>query len=119
MDFRKWMDNERPFKPWKASKEQILNFWNNLPSNISIVSGKPIPPRFQGSTLPYDGIRVSGTSQFINSVMSRVKDIVKYDGNNTKLNLLYKQQVDKNTDYPLPNSFVFYVQVRERTKGKE
>ncbi len=41
-----------------------------------------------------------------------LKDILHYDGGNTKLLLRYHQQVDKNTHQPLPNSFVFYAQVR-------
>jgi hypothetical protein len=117
MDFRNWIDH--PAKPWKASKKQILNFWSKLPENMPLVADKPIPSRYQGQTYSYDGMRITGTSQFINSIMSKIKDIVKFDDNNTKLNLIYRQQVDKNTDYPLPNSFVFYVQVRERTKGKK
>jgi hypothetical protein len=62
----------------------------------------------------YDGIRVTGSHQFINAVVSRLKDILNYDGGNTKLFLRYHQQVDKKTQQPLPNSFVFYVQVRSK-----
>lgn len=111
MDFKTWIES----KSWKASKKQTADFWQKLPDNMPIVSTKPIPYKFQGSTYPYDGFRITGTPGFINSIMSRTKDILRYDGNNTKLGLIYKQQIDKNSGSPL-NSFALFVQVRERNK---
>jgi hypothetical protein len=114
LDFRDWVEQT---KPWKADKEQILNFWSRLPGAMPIQPFKVVPKAHQGSTYTYDGVRVTGTQQFINSIVSRIKDLINYDQGNTRLHLRYRQQVDKDTQEPLPNSFVFYVQVRER--GKE
>jgi len=118
--FRCWCEQEdyispNPQKPWKAKKDEIKKFWQALPASIPIQPLNIIPGNYKGSTYMYDGIRVTGSHQFINSVASRLKDILNYDGENTKLFLRYHQQVDRNTEQPLPNSFVFYVQVR----GKE
>ena len=118
--FRCWCEQEdyispNPQKPWKAKKDEIKKFWQALPASIPIQPLNIIPGNYKGSTYMYDGVRVTGSHQFINSVASRLKDILNYDGENTKLFLRYHQQVDRNTEQPLPNSFVFYVQVR----GKE
>lgn len=104
-----------PQKPWKAKKKEIEQFWQSLPGSMPIQPLNIIPNGYRGSTYMYDGARVTGSRQFINSVVSRLKDILNYDKGNTKLFLRYHQQVDKKTGQPLPNSFVFYVQVR----GKE
>ena len=118
--FRCWCEQEdyispNPQKPWKAKKDEIKQFWQSLPASIPIQPQNIIPGNYKGSTYMYDGLRVTGSHNFINAVVSRLKDILNYDEGNTKLFLRYHQQVDKKTQQPLPNSFVFYVQVR----GKE
>jgi len=120
LSFRCWCEqgnyiSPNTQKPWKAKKDEIKKFWQSLPASMPIQPLNVIPGGYKGSTYMYDGIRVTGSHQFINSVTSRLKDILNYDEGNTKLFLRYHQQVDKNTEQPLPNSFVFYVQVR----GKE
>lgn len=116
-DFRNWCEQKdytspNPQKPWKAKKKEIVQFWKSLPGSIPIQPLNVVPDKYRGSTYMYDGIRVTGSHQFINAVVSRLKDILNYDQGNTKLFLRYHQQVDKKTEQPLPNSFVFYVQVR-------
>lgn len=113
--FAKWLEQSqgRP-KPWKAKKKEILSFWSTLAPSTPIVPARPIPDNHQGSTYTYDGIRVTGSRQFVNSIISRIKDILNYEGENTKLEVIYKQQIDKATEMPLPNSFVFYVQIQEK-----
>lgn len=116
--FKQWCEQEETYtapnseKPWKAKKDDVVKFWQNLPGSLPIQPLNIIPGNYRGSTYMYDGIRVTGSHQFINSVVSRLKDILNYDAGNTKLFLRYHQQVDKKTEQPLPNSFVFYVQVR-------
>jgi hypothetical protein len=123
LDFRNWCEQQEfmsptPEKPWMAKKKQIAQFWKNLPGSIPIQPTNIIPANYRGSTTMYDGLRVTGSHQFINSVASRLKDMLNYDQGNTKLSLRYSQQVDKNTEQPLPNSFIFYVQVRNKNKAQ-
>lgn len=114
--FKHWCEQaEFTQKPWKAKKKEIIQFWQSLPSSIPIQPLNIVPDDYRGSTYMYDGLRVTGSHQFINACASRLKDILNYDQGNTKLFLRYHQQADKKTGQPLPNSFVFYVQVR----GKE
>lgn len=114
LSFKGWCEEQAVQKPWKAKKEEILKFWQALPPSMPIQPTNVVPVYHQGSTYPYDGIRVTGSQQFINSVASRLKDMLNFEGQDKKLYLLYKQQVDKKTQFPLPNSFVFYVQARQR-----
>jgi hypothetical protein len=114
-DFRDWYEQyaqPNPAKPWKAKKPDIIKYWSSLPPSIPIQPVNVVPKNYKGSTYMYDGVRVTGSHQFINGVVSRLKDIINYDGGNTKLFLRYHQQIDKKTNQPLPNSFVFYAQVR-------
>jgi hypothetical protein len=120
LSFRDWCEEtQTALKPWKAGKDEILQFWTALPPTMPIQPYKIVPTDYKGSTYQYDGIRITGTQQFINSVVSRMKDLINYDQGQTKLHLLYRQQVDKDTKQPVPNSFVFYVQARERKKENE
>jgi hypothetical protein len=116
LSFKAWCEQQMnmAIKPWKADKKEIIGFWNTLPPSMPIQPFKIVPGEHHGSTYMYDGVRVTGTQQFINSVVSRIKDLLNYDKGETRLHLLYRQQVDKESQQPLPNSFVFYVQVRER-----
>lgn len=118
VNFKNWYEQQgyispKPKKAWKGKKKEIVQFWKNLPGSIPIQPLNIIPDNYHGSTYMYDGIRVTGSHQFINAVASRLKDILNYDQGNTKLFLRYQQQIDKKTHHPLPNSFVFYVQVRD------
>jgi hypothetical protein len=106
--------NKYKIKPWKASKEEIVNFWNSLTAGQNIAV-KPIPYDHEGSTIQEDGIRITGTKEFISSVLSRLKDFLPFENPNTKLMLAYRQ----NPRSFLPgskNSYIFYIQVMERGK---
>jgi hypothetical protein len=115
LEFKQWIEaNQTPI--WKAKKKEIIPFWKALPNNLPLIPYNVVPKGHQGSTHAYDGIRITGSRQFVNSAISKLKDMLNYEGDRTKLYLLYRQQVDKNSQSPLPNSFVFYVQVKERAK---
>lgn len=113
LSFKNWCE-ERNSLAWKAKKPDIVKYWNGLPPALPIQPVNVPPADYRGSTYMYDGIRVTGSRQFIDSVVSKLKDVLKYDEGNTKLMLRYYQQSDKNTNYPLPNSFVFYAQIRSK-----
>lgn len=101
-------------KPWKASKDEITKFWTSLPANQQIAL-KPIPYDHEGSTIQEDGIRITGSKEFIGSVLSRLKDFLAYENPDTKLMLAYRQSPRSF----LPggkNSYIFYIQIMERGK---
>ncbi len=101
-------------KPWKASKEQILQFWKTVSPN-SPLAMKPIPYDHEGSTIQEDTVRITGSKEFIASVLSRLKDFLNYENQDTKVMVAYRQSPRSF----LPgnkNSYIFYLQVMERGK---
>jgi len=53
------------------------------------------------------------------SVISRLKDLLNYEGKGTRLQINFAQQVDSKTEIPVPGSYVFYIQVAERDSGEK
>ena len=97
------------------NKQEILNHWRSIKPNQNIPVF-PVPYKHQGSTYDQDGIRITGSKQFIDSILSRIKDLLEEENDETRLQLVYKQSVDKETGYPM-NSYNCYIQVHER--GRE
>ena len=102
-------------KKWSASKNDIIAFWRNLRSN-SPIQIKPIQYQHKGSTYGEDGIRITGSPQFITSVISKLKDFLGYEGPNTKLAISYREteSPSKSAAGQSKTSFVFYIAVKER-----
>lgn len=100
---------------WKASKEDIISLWKGLRSNTPIMV-KPIPYDHTGSTYGEDGVRVTGSPQFINSVIPRLKEFLNYESPRTKLAVSYRQTTSPSQLSMGQNktSYVFYIQVKER-----
>lgn len=111
--FKNWMEQDEQ-ESWKASKSEIMQHWNSLPPNIPFGQLRIIPKGHRGSTMPFDSIRVTGSSAWITSVLSRIKDLLDYESPQTKVNPIYKQQVDLKTGLPRPESYAFYAQVKQR-----
>jgi hypothetical protein len=115
--FKEWVNQPQKQKLWRANKEEILDFWKTLDPNAPLLA-RPIPYDHKGTTYSEDGVRITGSKEFINSIIARLKDLVSYEGNNTKLSPVYRQTEKKNFANTNP-TFVFYVQVRERGKKKK
>ena len=102
---------------WRMEKDQIMKYWQSLrPVPIQY---SPIAPGKKGSTFGEDGLRLTGSQRFIDSILARIKDVMQYENPHTKLNVVYRQvqrqgiqPTDKTT------SFVFYAQVKDRQKAK-
>lgn len=101
-------------KPWKASKEDILNFWKGIGANIPLQL-RAIDYEHEGSTIQEDGIRITGTKEFITSVLSRLKDFITYENPDTKLMVAYRQS-PKSFLPGSKNSYIFYLQAKKRGK---
>lgn len=102
-------------KPWKAKKQEISAFWAGLKPNLPLKL-EPIPYDHKGSTILQDGIRVTGSKEFIASVLSRLKEFLLYENPNSKLVISYRQQV-KSLIQGNRDSYLFYLQVKNRGKG--
>lgn len=101
-------------KPWKAGKQEIVNFWKGIQTNLPFAL-KPIEYDHKGSTIQEDGIRITGSKEFIASVLSRLKDFMIYENPDTKLMVSYRQS-PKSLTPGNRNSYTFYLQVKQRGK---
>lgn len=101
-------------KPWKASKQDILNFWRGIGANIPLQL-KAIDYEHEGSTIQEDGIRITGSKEFITSVLSRLKDFLSLENPETKLMVAYRQS-PKSFIPGNKNSYIFYLQAKKRGK---
>ena len=96
-------------------KHEILNHWKSIKPNQAI-SVCPVPYKHTGSTFDQDGIRITGSPEFIDTVLSRLTDLLEYENDGTRLQLTYQEAKDKNTG-ALLGSYSCYIQVHER--GRE
>lgn len=141
MSFRRWLEDADPtgqmmaqqaapdqamamsqasgeFKPWRASREEIIRHWNSLRAEPVVFRTIPIDKK--GSTFTEDGIRFTGTKKFIDSCLARFKDLLGYESQSTKLDVVWRQIGPKNpmtSPGELP-TFVFYTYVRDRKPGQ-
>jgi len=105
-------------KKWKATKEQILSYWHSLRDNVPITI-KPIPYEHKGSTYGEDGVRLTGSPEFIASILPRLKELLAYETPSTKLALVYREteSPSKMALGTSKTSYVLYFQVKERGQG--
>lgn len=122
-NFKEWLEKKDLFEfqrpqelpKWKISKDQIIKMWRGINPETPIAI-KPISKDHVGSTYGEDGIRITGSPQFINSVMGKIKSLLNYETVQTKLVVSYREtqspsQVERGN---LKKSYVFYVQTKER-----
>ena len=93
-------------------KKDFMDMFNGLKENMPL-DITPIPYGYQGSTFCFDNIRLTGSEKFIKSVLSRIKDIVDFENEETRLCPIYAETKDKITR-ELTGSYNCYLQVRER-----
>lgn len=123
MNFKKWLENkdllefQRPqiIPKWKISKDEIIKMWSSINPETPI-SIKPISKDHVGSTYGEDGVRITGSPQFINSILGKIKSLLNHETTTTKLVVSYREtqspsQVERGN---LKKSYVFYVQTKER-----
>ena len=102
-------------KKWKATKEQIISYWRGIRDDVPIAI-KPISYEHKGSTYGEDGIRLTGSPDFIGSMLPRLKELLAYETPSTKLALVYREteSPSKTAVGASKTSYVFYLQVKDR-----
>lgn len=99
-------------KPWVAKKKDILKMWNATRSDAPI-QVLPVSQNHIGSRFDQDGIRITGTSQFINSVLGKLKQFLMYaDHPSLDLDVKYRQVLKRNLSDR--NSFACYINVIQK-----
>ena len=96
-------------KAWKARKAEVIQFWTNLKANMPIQM-EPVPETHEGTRFRSDGIRITGSPQFINSVLSRIKDIIQQETEGIRLDCEYREIENQEGDTtPSSREYVFYM----------
>ena len=113
MEFKDFLESDSSsIKPWKGKRADVLDMWEKVRPNLP-VRPKPVDPNHKGSQFREDGIRLTGSPQFISSVISRLKDVLMYDKTpGTKLEVEYRQIESKNSG--LTPQYVFYAYVSSK-----
>ena len=96
-------------------KAEMLNHWQGIEPNQDI-NINMVPYKHRGSTYDQDGIRLTGSMEFIDSVLSQLKSLLQYENGSTRLQVVYKQSTDRKTQEPI-DGYNCYIQVHER--GRE
>jgi hypothetical protein len=102
-------------KKWKATKDEIIPYWKNL-SNSTPILIKPVPYDHKGSTYNEDGLRITGSKEFIGSVLARLKEFLPFESATTSLQVVYRE-TQSPSQLRMGNkktSYAFYIQVKER-----
>lgn len=108
MDFKLWVEQE---EAWKGLKADVVRFWKALEERP--IYPRPIPANHRGSSYSQDALRITGTAEFVNSVMSRLKDFLRFQTPDIELDVDYRQIVDKY-EHPVPGKYVCYIRLREK-----
>ena len=100
---------------WSMSKEEVIRLWRGLPLGMPIAM-KPIDSDHKGSTFSEDAIRITGSTEFIESVISRLKEFLKYESETTKLNVSFRETSSPSLEEEGmgKKSYVFYIQSKTR-----
>ena len=93
-------------------KAEFISHWNLIEPNQKL-SLRPIAYKHKGSTFDEDGVRILGSPEFIDAVLSRIKDLLEYENGQTRLSISHSEATDKDTGRPL-GSYKAYIQVHER-----
>jgi hypothetical protein len=107
-------------KPWSAKKPEIMQIWQNLRSDVPVYMTPMSKDKGGADRQSYgeDGIRITGSYQFITSVLGRIKDLLAYENPQTKLRLVFRGIDKMHGGNASQNTFVFYVNVETRGKGR-
>ena len=93
-------------------KKPFLKHWATLRANQKL-SPKPVRYSHEGSTYAEDGIRITGSKAFVDSVLSRLKDLLAYESDESRLQVVYKRSMDRESGKTIA-SYNCYVQVHAR-----
>jgi len=96
-------------------KKELLTHWRGIAPNQPL-DPAVVPYKHEGSTFDQDGIRITGSREWIDSVLSRLTDLLAHENCSTRLQVSYQEATDKVSRQPL-GSFCCYVQVHQR--GRE
>jgi hypothetical protein len=99
-------------KPKSLRKEAFLAYWR-LMTRKRKIKPSAVPYKWKGSTYAQDGIRITGSRKFVDQVISNLTGLLAYENDMTRLQVVYKQTVDRDSGQPI-DAWNCYIQVHER-----
>ena len=100
-------------KPERLNKRDALQHWAGLQPADPAPHMEVIPYKTTGSKYGYSGIRIDGTREFIDAVLSNLKTLIGHENGLSRLELNYTEVTDRDTGVPTGN-WVCYIRVHER-----
>lgn len=100
-------------------KEKTIQRWKSLPSNMPIAKHmQAIPYKSKGSSYGACGIRIDGSPEFIDAVLSNLKELISLESVRTRLELS-RQEVDgsklgKSFSKAVNHAEVCYIRCHQR-----
>lgn len=100
-------------------KKEALSRWATLSPNLPILQHmEAIPYKAKGSTYGACGIRIDGNPEFVDAVLSRLKDVIDGENHVTRLGLARNHVdgsgLDKSFDNQASNAEVCYIRLHMR-----
>lgn len=100
-------------KLWKAKQADAIQMWKDARIDSPVIM-TPISKSHRGNRYAEDGIRITGTYHFINSVLGKLKDILTYQSPNVGIEVEYRQIEDKAGVRKGVPKFVYYIHLKEK-----
>ena len=101
--------------PWNPKKEDLLVYWKNLQEDPRI-DMEPIPKDHSGSSYLFDTIRLTGSRDFIDSILSKLKSLIALEDEEKLLKISYKETVDRDSGKPT-GRYHCYIQIWDRSQS--
>jgi hypothetical protein len=115
--------------PTKLNKSDALSHWESIEDN-SPIRMTPIDTGKVGSTYTEDTIRLTGSKEFIDSVLSNLKGVLEYENDVTsRLEIIYTQTCEREFTVEdgkrkviqgeLTGAYACYVKAKSRGRGRK
>jgi hypothetical protein len=97
-------------------KSEMLKHWKAMPANTPVLPAFRPLTKPKGSTFGACGVRIDGSPEFIDSVLSRLKDVLDGENHVTRLACSYQPAVTGFKEAPnaAPNAHVCYIRLHVR-----
>ena len=103
----------------RMTKAEALRHWSELAPRQSVAPRfGPVPYGTRGSQYGYCGLRIDGSQEFIDAVLSNMKGVLTCENHRTRIGINYQQVTDMQTQQPRVDQFCCYVRVHVRGQGR-
>ena len=114
MDFRTfYTEGEKK----RYSKDEIISHWSKLTVR-GIIPITPKPHNHYGTSLDEDTVRVTGSREFVDAIMARLKEFLQFETQETELEVRYEQSKYEHAGSVTPN-FQFYCSTKYKNPAKK